>query len=133
MRDDCLMEIRYNPVLGWVFLTLGVVTTLLQGWLLLLGTFSPLIVVGLIGLAVGGLYLRRTYFRTEPQAIVLVALIGPVERRFPFPRGESPRLEGDRIVIDTPGKVKKVPVRKSMAHPEDWAAYTATLPHAPGN
>ncbi|GAA3615197.1 hypothetical protein GCM10022419_120550 [Nonomuraea rosea] len=126
------MKVRYNPLMGWIFLTLGVIVTLLQVWLLLLGAFSPLIIVGLMALGIGGLYLRRTYFRVESQAIVVAALLGPAERRFAIPKDASPRMEGNRIVIDKPGKVQKVPVRKSMAHPADWAAYTATLPRTPG-
>ncbi|TDD23404.1 hypothetical protein [Nonomuraea diastatica] len=125
------MKIRYNPLMGWTFLILGSVLVLLQVWLLLLGSFSPTIVVGLIVAGLGVVYLRRPYFRVEPQAIVLAAPIGPAERRFPIPAGGSPRLEGNRIVIDEAGRARKVPVRKGMAHPADWAAYTTTLPHGP--
>ncbi|MBF8185540.1 hypothetical protein ITP53_07275 [Nonomuraea sp. K274] len=121
------MEIRYNPVLGWVFLAAGAVVTFLQAWLFLLGVFSPLIVVGLIVLVLGGLYLRRPYFRVEPEAIVVVSLAGTAQRRIPIPRNDDPRVEGNRIVIGE----RQVPVRKGMAHPEDWAAYTATLPRDP--
>ncbi|TDD11007.1 hypothetical protein E1292_06435 [Nonomuraea deserti] len=125
------MKIRYNPLVGWTFLVLGTVMVLLQLWLLLLGSFSPTIVVGLIFAGVGAVYLRRPYFLVEPQAIVLTAPIGPAERRFHIPTGGSPRLEGNRIVIDEAGGARKVPVRKGMAHPADWAAYTATLPRGP--
>nr|BFE78386.1 hypothetical protein GCM10020093_009870 [Planobispora longispora] len=47
------MDVRYNPVLGWMFIVLGGIGAVLQIWLLLLGTFTVFIIFSIFFLIVG--------------------------------------------------------------------------------
>jgi hypothetical protein len=112
------MKVRYNLVLGVVFIVLGALCTFLGLWLLMLGEFNPAVVVGLMPILFGILYLARPYFLVEPGMVTVPALIGPVKRRFPYARLE---LEGSRVVaVHDDGTRKKLPIARWLAHSADW-------------
>jgi hypothetical protein len=114
------MKVRYNMVVGVVFVVLGGVCTFLGLWLTLLGEFNPTVIVGLLCLALGISYLVRPYFWVHTSAVVVPAAIGPLKRQFPF---KTLTFEGNKMIAVRPdGTTKKVPVARWMSNTGDWDA-----------
>jgi hypothetical protein len=117
------MKVRYNPFVGVVALVIGAICEFLGLWLLLLGAFSPSVVLGLLPMLLGLLYLLRPYFWVHSKYVVIPALVGPATREVPYQRLE---LDGGKLVaVGEDGTRKKVPVTRWMAHSGDWAALMA--------
>ncbi len=116
------MKVRYNPVVGVVFIVLGAVCEFFGLWLVLLGEFSPAAIVGLLPILIGILYFVRPYFFVDPHTVTVPAVLGPVRREFPYERLD---LEGNKVVtVRADGSRKKVPVARWLAHSADWRAVT---------
>jgi len=116
------MKVRYNPVVGVVFVVLGAVCEFFGLWLLMLGEFSPAAFVGLFPLLIGILYFVRPYFFVDPHTVTVPALLGPVRREFPYERLE---LERNKVItVRTDGVRKKVPVARWLARSADWHSAT---------
>jgi hypothetical protein len=114
------MKVRYNTVVGIIFVVLGAVSTVLGLWLTLLGDFNPSVFVGLLCLLLGILYLVRPYFYVHQSAVVVPAVVGPAKREFPF---QSLTFDGSKMIaVRTDGTTKKVPVARWMANTGDWDA-----------
>jgi hypothetical protein len=123
------LTVRYNPILGWAFLSLGVLNLVLGLWLLALGVPGVSLFLGALFIVLGVIYLRREYFVFVPsaQAVEVVAPIG-TRRLYSPDRGGELMMDGGRIVITrATGKNKKVPVSRYMSHRTDWDAVTAAI------
>jgi hypothetical protein len=122
------MSVRYTPVVGVLALLLGAICSFLGLWLVLLGEFSPALVVGLVPMLLGVLHLVRPYFRVSPGSLVVPALIGSARREYPFAALE---VEGGRLIaVRADGTREKVPVVRWLAHSGDWSAVTSGAVHA---
>jgi len=114
------MKVRYNPVVGVVALAIGGVCVFLGLWLMLLGEFSPAVVIGLMPMLIGVLYLARPYFWVHSTSIEVPALLGPMRRQFPF---KTLEVDGGKLfAVSADGTRKRVPVARWSAHTGDWKA-----------
>lgn len=114
------MKVRYNPFVGVVALVLGAACVFMGLWLLLLGAFSPAVVIGFVPMVVGALYLARPYFWVHQKYVEVPALIGQARREFPFTTLE---VDGGKVfAVGTDGTRKRVPVARWVAHSGDWKA-----------
>lgn len=121
------MQVRYNPVVGWVFLALGLVNLVLGVWPLLLGEFQFSLILGLLICVLGPLYLTRPYFQVDEDSIRVLALLGPGKREFRLSPSESIVTDGGRLLIaDKDGSSRKVPVRKWISRTVDWDAVVSS-------
>lgn len=119
------MTVRYNRVLGIVFVALGALNLIIAIWAFLLTRNMPFsIFTAILLLILGAGYLRNPYFIVENDAIVAKALIGRNEKRFPYTR-----LWFDENVLmgEQSGTSRKMPVRRWLSNREDWAALVARV------
>jgi hypothetical protein len=117
------MKVRYNPFVGVVLVVLGGACEFLGLWLLLLGEFSPAVIAGVVPLLFGVLHLARPYFFVHQGLVTVKAVIGPVERKFPF---QTLELDGKRVfAVAADGTRKRVPVSRAFSQPADWEAAIA--------
>ncbi|GIH81089.1 hypothetical protein [Planobispora longispora] len=121
------MDVRYNPVLGWMFIVLGGIGAVLQIWLLLLGTFTVFIIFSIFFLIVGFLSLRRTFFSVYPGGVTTYAMIGPAKRDFLVDDRQTLALEGGRLVLRMANGKRKSVANRAMSHPDDWKALVAAM------
>ncbi len=122
------MDVRYNPILGWVCIVVGGVSFLLALWLLGLGVFQPSLIIGPIIILLGVRYLRREYFSLTRQGVFTPAPFGSAQRQTTVEAGETLALENNRlVVVNSSGIRHKVRVSRWMAHPTDWRAMEAYL------
>jgi hypothetical protein len=123
------MSVRYNPVLAWAFLALGAANFVLGLWLLLLGSPTFSLVLGVLFVVLGVLYLRRPHFEYLPgtQTIEVVAPLG-TRRVYSPARGGALVVDGARIYRSTAdGGRKRVPVYRYMSNRSDWDSVVAAL------
>lgn len=114
------MKVRYNPYVGIIALVVGSVCVFLGLWLTLLGTFNPAVVVGLMPVLIGILYLVRPYFLVTPTAVQVTALIGSIQREYPYQWLE---VDGGKLLaVSGDGTRTRVPVARWLANSIDWAA-----------
>lgn len=112
------MKVRYNVVVGVLFVVLGAVSTVLGLWLTLLGEFNPTFLFGLLCTLLGILYLVRPYFWVHESLVVIQAALGPAKRRIPF---ESLTFDGNKMIaVQADGTTRKVPVARWMSNAGDW-------------
>lgn len=121
------MQVRYNPIVAYIMLGLGLLNLGLGLWLLMLGSFSTSIIIGVVVAAVGMGYLNRPYFYVEDNQIVLPALLGPVKRTFSFATSDDLRIENNRIQVNNGRNWKRVPVYRWLSHGEDWKSFLKEL------
>lgn len=123
------MSVRYNPILAWAFLVLGAVNFVLGLWLLLLGSPTFSLVLGVLFVVLGVLYLRRPHFVYVPRTQT-IEVIAPIGMRRPFSpeRGGALVVDGARIYRSgVDGRRKRVPVYRYMSNRSDWDAVTTAL------
>ncbi len=125
------LTVRYNPIMGWAMLTLGVINFVLGLWLLALGIPGITLVLGPLFIVLGVLYLTREYFTyTSHLTTKTIEVVAPIGTRRPYSVRGSGRfvVEGGRIVlVEEPGKRKKLPVMRYMSRRSDWDALVSTL------
>jgi hypothetical protein len=114
------MAVRYNRLMAIVFFILGGINVLLGGWLLLLRSFNPSIIIGILLMVTGILYLRKPYFIVEDKRILMPAPFGPVQRSFWFEKPQGVKMEGNKIMVQDGEKWKRVPVYRWMSDPQGW-------------
>jgi len=112
------VKVRYNVVVGVLFVVLGAVSTVLGLWLTLLGEFNPTFLFGLLCALLGILYLVRPYFWVHESTVVIQAALGPAKRTIPF---KSLTFDGNKMIaVRADGTTRKVPVARWMANTGDW-------------
>ncbi|GAA3444607.1 hypothetical protein Pve01_42730 [Planomonospora venezuelensis] len=121
------MDVRYNPVVGWLFIVLGGVGAVLQVWLLLLGSFSVFIIFSVFFLIAGAVSLRRTYFSVYPGGATTYAMIGPAKRDFSVGDRQPLTLEGGRLVVRLENGKRRTVGSRAMSHPADWKRLAAAM------
>jgi hypothetical protein len=123
------MVVRFRLALAWTLLGLGAFNLVLVGLLAGTGGRVPIgsVVAGIVCVFIGGLYFVRPYFRLVDGAFEVPALIGPLQRRFPFDEPEGVQYRDGRFWVTSAGQPKKVPVQRWMARPEDWRALVEHL------
>ncbi|MCA9903756.1 MAG: hypothetical protein KC547_07855 [Anaerolineae bacterium] len=115
------MIVRYNRLLGVMFLIFGGINLFLGGWLFLLQReFNISLVLGVIIFIIALLYLSRPFFIVEADAVVIPAMLGPVKRTFPY---TSLTLQDNQVIAEHNGQSRRVPISRWMSHRPDWDAF----------
>jgi hypothetical protein len=124
------MKVRFARWLAGFFTATGVVMVAVAMMLLSDSPDGavPLLVAGLVMLAIGGLYFGPLpYLVVRESEVVVPVLFGP-QGRVAIERGDRLRIDGGRLVVVRPdGRRDKVPAYRSMAHPTDWEAMIAKV------
>ncbi len=127
--EDRHFKGRYRLWLGLVFLLLGLLTTGLNTWVMLLnGQFSGAVVLGLLITLIGILYLKQPYFAIAPNRLTLYNLIGRPVKRYSFESFSQLSIEGstlylkDRYLKDNTDAMAKTKVNLTrwMMKSADW-------------
>lgn len=115
------MRVGFSKIWGGVLLGLGCLSLLLM---LVAGNLlvGPLISGGVAVLA-GIMMLSRTYFEIGGGVLIVYAMIGPAQRRYPYDSLKDFRFEGNKLFIGA----KKVGVARSQADARDWQAFVEYL------
>lgn len=122
---------RYKLWLGVAFLLLGLVSTGLNVWVMLLeGGFSGAVVLGLLLTLIGVLYLRQPYFAIAPNRLTIYNLLGKPIQRYPFASWAQFSLEANTLYIEgaeaSEGKTK-VKLNAWMVNSADWERVKSLL------
>jgi hypothetical protein len=116
------MEVRYNRNWAIFLFILAALNVVFGGWLLLLGEFHYSLVLGLLFLVIAIQYMRRPHFIVEPNAVIILGLIGPIRRTHPFSDPNGIKVDRSGLYVDDNGKWKRVPVYRWLSNPQDWKA-----------
>jgi hypothetical protein len=113
---------RYKLWLGMACLLLGgvIAATGLRA-MSQQGGFIGLTVIGVVVIAMGGLYLRQPYFAIAPNRLTLYNLLGNSIKRYPFESFSHLSLENGTLYIESGYASKeKVNIRQWMVKSADW-------------
>jgi hypothetical protein len=113
---------RYKPWLGMACLLLGgVIAAISLKAMSQQGGFIGLMVIGVVIIAMGGLYLRQPYFAIAPNRLTLYNLLGNSIKRYPFESFSHLSLENGTLYIESGYASKeKVNIRQWMVKSADW-------------
>lgn len=115
-------KVRYKSGLGISCLLLGgvIAATSLRA-MSQQGGFIGLTIIGVVIIAMGGLYLRQPYFAIAPNRLTLYNLLGNTIKRYPFESFSHLSLENGALYIESSyaGK-EKVNLRQWMVKSADW-------------
>jgi hypothetical protein len=117
-------KVRYRLWIGIALLLIGIICTLLNLWLLLLGELNGAIVVGVLVTIAGYCYLTRPYFVIAPHRLTIYNPIGQVVKRYPL-AAFNDILVSDRTVHIKSNGPEKLKLNKWLVRPADWARLEA--------
>jgi hypothetical protein len=113
------VTLRYSRLLAVFMAILCGINLLLGVWLFLLTrNFNISIFLGIVLLVIVVGYWTRPYFHVEAGQVVVPALFGPLKRNFLY---DKLRFEEGRLVAVNNGISKRIPIRRWLSHPGDWA------------
>ena len=124
---------RYAIWIGVSFLLLGLVSTGLTLWVMLLsGEFNGAIVLGLLLTIIGFLYLTRPYFAIAPNRLTIYNLLGKSVKRCPFASFNHLALENNSLYINSSyteetGAREKVNISRWLVRSKDWARLSSIM------
>ncbi|WP_017595107.1 hypothetical protein [Nocardiopsis potens] len=125
------MKVRFAPWLSILFTLPGAALLVFGIWLWIQGseggmptTLASLVLVG-FGLA----YRSMPYFALGGGRLTVPIMRGP-KAETAIPARARVDASGDRLVMTVGKKKTDLPVRRSMAHPGDWAALQDLLARA---
>lgn len=120
--EDNHFQARFHPLIGAALITAGglVVVFTLRA-ILASSSFSFRIILGILLVAVGGLYLKRPYFAIAPNRLTVYNFFGQIVKRYPFIDFNHIELVSGKVYIKGE-KTEAVPtkIRKWMTKPGDW-------------
>lgn len=117
---------RYALWLGTIPLCLGLITTAITLWLMLLnGSFSSTVVLGLLLILIGFLYLTRPYFAVAPNRLTIYNLLGKSVKRYPLASFSHIVVENSSVYIKSDYATaaeqnEKVDISKQLMRSQDW-------------
>ncbi len=129
--EDNHFKGRYAIWIGVGFLLLGLVSTGLNLWVMLLsGEFSGAIVLGVLLTVIGVLYLKQPYFAIAPNRLTIYNLLGKSVKRYPFISYGHITVENGHVYIkseytEETSSREKVNISRWLVRPEDWARLTS--------
>jgi len=129
--EDNHFKGRYAIWMGVGFLLLGVVSTGLNLWAMLLaGEFSGAIVLGILLTIIGVLYLKQPYFVIAPNRLTLYNLLGKSVKRYPFASYDHITVENGIVYIksdyaEDTNQREKVNISRWLVRSKDWARLTS--------
>jgi hypothetical protein len=108
-------SVGYNKTLGLVLLGVGLLSFLLNLWVMLLGgSLNPGLLVGLLVAVIGVLYLTKDFLRVSSSSVEQLNLWGRVLKSYPL--NQLGVVDGQ---VYTEPERKKLAVRW-LAKPGDW-------------
>ena len=125
--EDNHFKGRYAIWIGLGFLLLGVVSTGINLWVMLLaGEFSGAIVLGVLLTVIGVLYLKQPYFAIAPNRLTIYNLLGKSVKRYPFASYDHIIVENGSVYIksdyaEDTNQSKKVNISRWLVRSKDWA------------
>lgn len=129
--EDNHFKGRYAIWIGIVFLLLGLVSTGINLWVMLLaGEFSGAIVLGVLLTVIGVLYLKQPYFAIAPNRLTLYNLLGKSVKRYPFASYSHITVENGSVYIksdyaEETNQREKVNISRWLVRSKDWARLTS--------
>jgi hypothetical protein len=87
----------------------------------------PLGILGLLGIGLGSMYLRGTYFEATADSLILQAVIGPAKKTYRLKSKEDISIDGRNVYLTDEGERRRLPVYAWMADKQDWEAFNRWL------
>ena len=94
---------QFNPWIGVALISVGLLLSLLfSRSMLISGTFSFRLFIGVLLVIVGWLYLTRPYFAIAPNRFTVYNFFGQTVKRYPFVSFDCIEIDGGRVYIRLP-------------------------------
>lgn len=122
------LRVGYHRAHGILLVILGIVCSVLGMMSVSIAprptfaSYAPLLSGG-VCILIGIMMRTRPLFELGPDRIVVLALLGPMRREYPFASPREVRIVGDRVMVGA----KKLPLKRGRCDAQDWARFAAAV------
>jgi hypothetical protein len=123
------MKVRRNKAIGMIILVVSILDACLFLSLIYAKIKPDFLfgLIGLLGIGLGILFLRGTYFEATPDSLIVWAWIGTARNTFQFGSKKEISIDGGSVYVADNGERRRLPIHAWMADKKDWEAFTRWL------